>query len=177
MLEGLMKELEAIDLNDPEVTKLVDGFELDDPEDGDEFIGTLDEHIIKLKVLCAKMYQEAMKMVKDHEAAHLDPRQNHDKEACKAFHQSFVEHMARMELLQDMTWMLIRLDHDLITAESVGVRKGWQVVKSKPKPRTMGGAMIGVLSLGNSDGMAELLSMMGGSHKHGHSGGCSGCSH
>lgn len=171
MLEALLKEIEEIDLNDPETVKLTEGFVLgdDDLEDGDEFVGALDEQTIKLKILCAKMHQQAMQMVKDHEAAHLDPEQSHDREACKAFHKRFVEHMARMELLQDMTWMIIRLDHGLITAESVGVRKGWQVVKSKPKPRTM----IEVITMNGPEGMAELLSALGG-HKHGH-GGCSGC--
>lgn len=177
MLERLQMELEAIKLDDPEVVELVEGFELGDPEDGDEVVGVLDEQSIKLKILCTKMYKQAMQMAKDHEAAHLDPRQSHDKESCKALHEQFVAHLTRMELLQDLTWMIIRLDHNLTTAESVGVRKGWQVVKSsKPKPRTMDAAVVGMITMRGLDDIAEVLSMLSDGKRRDHDG-CPGCSH
>lgn len=171
MLEALLKELEGIKLDDPEVVKL--GKNLSDLKEGDELIGTLDEQSVRLNVLIMRMRQQSMRMMMEHAMAHLNDEQ-HDDEACKAFKAQFVEHSIKTKILDDMLWGIIRMDHSLINAESIGVRRGWQVVKSKPELRKdMGGAMIEVLTMSGPEDMAELLSTLGG-HKHGH-GGCSGC--
>lgn len=164
MLEGLMKELEGIDLNDPEVTKLVEAIDSGEPEDGDEIIGVLDEQTIKLNILIAKMRRRAMQMMREHAVLHLDEQHDSESEACKSFHGMFGEHLAKIELLQEIAWKALRLDHGLINAESIGLCKGWKVVKCRPEPksRDMNGVMVEVLTMSGPDDMADLLSRLGG---------------
>lgn len=174
MLEGLRKELEGIDLNDPEVVKL--GENLGDLEEGDEPAGMLDEESIKLLIFIGRMKKRSMQIMLEHAMAHLNG--GHDDEACEAFKAKFVEHATSTKILEDMCWGIFRLDHGLLNAGSLGIRKSWQVVKSKPKPEeAMGGAMIEVLTMSGPEDMAELLSALGGGRqrRHGHGGGCSGC--
>lgn len=164
MLEGLRKELEGIKLDDPKVVKLIEDFGLVELEEGEELLGVADEEAIKLKVLVIQLDEQIKQMTKDHEAAHQDPRRRHDPEFCQRFNEELGRLTSRAKCLEKLFWGAITLDHNLfdVATKSVVIRKGWQVVKSKPKPEEAMGAMIEVVTMSGPEGMAELLSMMGG---------------
>lgn len=156
MLEKLLQELNGIKLDDPEVVQLIDDQGLEEPEETDQLVGQLDEQQIKLRVLILQLTQQLEWRLRKHGADHLNPdTPDHSEEECKFFFATEIKPLeARIQNLNNLFWVSVKLDFDLCDAERVGLASNWQVVKKQKQDEPFG---LEVLKID----LDEILGMLG----------------
>jgi uncharacterized protein Smg (DUF494 family) len=176
MLEALKKELEEIDFSNPEVAEVLAEMDRVELEPDDEFVGLADDQTIRIRILSGLLIRRLNTSVRQHIRLHMDEEVRHSEAECHCFTQEMVALKARIDDLNKLMWVSLRLDHNLSTAEVIGLRQGRRVVKSKAQPSDIdGGMMIGMIGPLPAD-LASMLSILDG-NKPRHHGGCSGSSH
>ncbi len=175
MLEGLMKELEEIDFSDPEVAEVLTEMDRVELEPDDEIVGLADDQTIRIRILTGLLIKRQNHNVCEYLSSHMDPKAEHNDEECQKLQQELRATKARINDLQKLMWLTLRLDHNISAAEGIGLRQGRRVVKFKFNDDIDGGMMIGVIGPLPRE-LASMLSMLDGKLS-GHPGACSGSSH
>lgn len=182
MLEGLMEKLRGIDLEDPSVVTIMLKRPDIEPGENDEFIGQVDEQLLKLRILIIQQTDQLERLMRKYHADDLDPdTPDHTDEDHASFLAQIKPLEDELEDLNTLFWSILRLDFHLSGVGQIAVTNDWRIFKMapQPEPRDMSGMMVRVLTMSGPDDMAELLSALGGGRqrRHGHDGGCSGGCH
>lgn len=116
------------------LTSLLDEAEQFDPslfpppnelDDGDTEMGICSLYLQKMFSLARFYKREAERTKLEH-----DYDSNHDDSACDENHAKYVQCREKHDVLMEIFWASCRADFDAWGVGSIGVRRGWKVVKT-----------------------------------------------
>lgn len=118
-------------------------------QDGDKVVGALPEELRKFYAVLEADREACNKVINQlsDEVKVIGPAENATPEQRRSVRQRYEVARLHHRVVKDLFWKTVRRDlPDIVDAECIGIRKGWQVVITHP-PRPSDLVIVGVMSL------------------------------